>query len=86
MLRGGILDRTTFLGQGAPQKRTNMVSHPLAGCQQPIKKTRITWHCYAGFRKKAEATGFEPADPLPGHQFSKLALSTTQPRLQTHSA
>jgi len=29
----------------------------------------------------AERTGFEPADQLPGHGFSKPALSTTQPPL-----
>ena len=29
----------------------------------------------------AERTGFEPADQLPGHRFSKPALSTTQPPL-----
>ena len=32
--------------------------------------------------QEAEATGFEPADLLPGHRFSKPALSTTQPHLQ----
>ena len=30
---------------------------------------------------RAERTGFEPADRLPGHRFSKPALSTTQPPL-----
>ncbi len=30
----------------------------------------------------AERTGFEPADGLPHHRFSKPALSTTQPPLQ----
>ena len=30
----------------------------------------------------AERTGFEPADQLPGHGFSKPALSTTQPPLR----
>ena len=29
-----------------------------------------------------ERTGFEPADQLPGHGFSKPALSTTQPPLR----
>ncbi len=33
----------------------------------------------------AERTGFEPADQLPGHGFSKPALSTTQPPLQLGS-
>ena len=31
----------------------------------------------------AERTGFEPADQSPGHRFSKPALSTTQPPLQS---
>ena len=31
--------------------------------------------------KRAERTGFEPADHLRGHRFSKPALSTTQPPL-----
>ncbi len=33
----------------------------------------------------AERTGFEPADRgIPGHRFSKPALSTTQPPLRSH--
>jgi hypothetical protein len=32
---------------------------------------------------KADRTGFAPAVQLPGHGFSKPALSTTQPPLQT---
>ncbi len=34
----------------------------------------------------AERTGFEPADQLPGHGFSKPALSTTQPPLRVGRA
>lgn len=33
----------------------------------------------------AERTGFEPADQFPGHRFSKPALSTTQPPLQSRT-
>ena len=33
--------------------------------------------------RRAERTGFEPADQLPGHGFSKPALSTTQPPLRS---
>ena len=34
-------------------------------------------------QSRAERTGFEPADQFPGHRFSKPALSTTQPPLQS---
>ena len=45
---------------------------------QLVLQKRVTKGCF----EQAERTGFEPADQLPGHGFSKPALSTTQPPLR----
>src|SRR5947207_14530010 len=52
----------------ANQKRPSQ-----AACEQALAK---------GTQGSAERTGFEPADPLRGHGFSKPALSTAQPPLR----
>jgi hypothetical protein len=53
------------------------------GCVNEIGSSQTVAEQQLGKSRKerAERTGFEPADQLPGHGFSKPALSTTQPPL-----
>src|SRR5262249_45619560 len=46
-------------------------------------KPRVIHDLAFGAETGAERTGFEPADPLRGHGFSKPALSTAQPPLRS---
>jgi hypothetical protein len=50
-----------------------------------LENPEIHEACVAVTNSKAERTGFEPADQLPGHGFSKPALSTTQPPLRSNA-